>query len=183
MFIVVADVVSGQDPKMVEKEVDTVLQTFIQKGPNKKLLEVEKTKTLIYKDCEGAERTMKILIDALSARTGGGITYMKYLPHALFVVEAKHESIAVSEAKCLGIPTFGLVDTNTNPNYLDFPIPSNDDSIKSIKIILDYLSDSIFEVIGSKVTSDIPNQVSESPKVEDDTQSKSSKDDSNVTKK
>ena len=108
---------------------------------------------------------------------------MKYLPDALFVVDAKHESIAVSEAKCLGIPTFGLVDTNTNPNYLDFPIPSNDDSIKSIKIILDYLSDSIFEVIGSKVTSDIPNQVSESPKEEAHTQSESSKDDSNVTKK
>ena len=108
---------------------------------------------------------------------------IEYLPDALFVVDAKHESIAVSEAKCLGIPTFGLVDTNTNPNYLDFPIPSNDDSIKSIKIILDYLSDSIFEVIGSKVTSDIPSQVSESPKVENDTQSESSDDDSNVTKK
>ena len=46
LFIIVVDVVAGQDPKMVEKEMDAVLQTFIQKGPNKKLLEAEKTKTL-----------------------------------------------------------------------------------------------------------------------------------------
>ena len=116
----------------------------------------------------------------------GGIIFQFvfiYLPDALFVVDAKHESIAVSEAKCLGIPTFGLVDTNTNPNLLDFPIPSNDDSIKSIKIILDYLSDSIFEIIGNKIKSDIPNEVSVSHKEQTDSKSKSSNDDSNITKK
>ena len=79
---------------------------------------------------------------------------MKYLPDAIFVVDAKHESIAISEAKCLGIPTFGLVDTNTNPFFLDYPIPSNDDSIKSIKLILEYISDSIFEIIGKNIKED-----------------------------
>ena len=79
---------------------------------------------------------------------------MKYLPDAIFVVDAKHESIAISEAKCLGIPTFGLVDTNTDPFLLDYPIPSNDDSIKSIKLILEYISDSIFEIIGKNIKED-----------------------------
>ena len=149
----------------------------------KRLKMLEKESSPIYKDITKKERAMLSREKLKLSDLHRGIKDMKYLPDALFVVDAKHESIAVSEAKCLGIPTFGLVDTNTNPNYLDFPIPSNDDSIKSIKIILDYLSDSIFEVTGSKVTSDIPSQVSESPKVETHTQSESSKDESNVTEK
>ena len=123
----------------------------------KRLKMLEKESSPIYKDITKKERAMLSREKLKLSDLHRGIKDMKYLPDALFVVDAKHESIAVSEAKCLGIPTFGLVDTNTNPNYLDFPITSNDDSIKSIKIILDYLSDSIFEVIGSKVTSDIPN--------------------------
>ena len=149
----------------------------------KRLKMLEKESSPIYKDITKKERAMLSREKLKLSDLHRGIKDMKYLPDALFVVDAKHESIAVSEAKCLGIPTFGLVDTNTNPNYLDFPIPSNDDSIKSIKIILDYLSNSIFEVIGNKIKSDIPNEVSESPKVEVGTQSESSKDDSNVTKK
>jgi len=148
----------------------------------KRLKMLEKESSPIYKDITKKERAMLSREKLKLSDLHRGIKDMKYLPDALFVVDAKHESIAVSEAKCLGIPTFGLVDTNTNPNYLDFPIPSNDDSIKSIKIILDYLSNSIFEVIGNKIKSDIPNEVSESPKVEVGTQSESSKDDSNITK-
>jgi len=77
-----------------------------------------------------------------------GIKDMKHLPSALFVVDANHEKIAVAEAKCLGIPTFGIVDTNTNPNLLDFPIPANDDSIKTIKLIMSHISKSILESVG-----------------------------------
>ena len=65
---------------------------------------------------------------------------------AVFVVDAKHEKIAISESKCLGIPTFGIVDTNTDPNVVDFPIPANDDSIKTIKLILDYIADSLYNL-------------------------------------
>ena len=149
----------------------------------KRLKMLEKESSPIYKDITKKERAMLSREKLKLSDLHRGIKDMKYLPDALFVVDAKHESIAVSEAKCLGIPTFGLVDTNTNPNYLDFPIPSNDDSIKSIKIILDYLSDSIFEIIGNKIKSDIPNEVSESLKEQTDSKSKSSNDDSNVTKK
>ena len=78
-----------------------------------------------------------------------GIKDMRHLPSAIFVVDANHEKIAVSEAKCLGIPTLGLVDTNTDPFILDYPIPANDDSIKTIKIILNYISESINESLGN----------------------------------
>jgi small subunit ribosomal protein S2 len=72
------------------------------------------------------------------------------LPSAIFVVDAKHEKIAISEAKCLGIPTFGIVDTNTDPNVVDFAIPANDDSIKTIQLILNYISSSLYEILGHK---------------------------------
>ena len=102
---------------------------------------------------------------------------MKHLPSALFVVDANHEKIAVAEAKCLGIPTFGLVDTNTNPNSLDFPIPANDDSIKTIKLIMLHISESILESVGGS-QKDSPDETSEvienkgSDKLVSDTNSK-----------
>ena len=68
---------------------------------------------------------------------------MKHLPDALFVVDIKNEKIAVDEAKILGIPVFGIVDSNTNPKLIDYPIPDNDDSIKTVKLILNYLVESI----------------------------------------
>jgi len=87
-----------------------------------------------------------------------GIKDMKHLPSALFVVDANHEKIAVAEAKCLGIPTFGLVDTNTNPFCLDYPIPANDDSIKTIKLIMSYISDSILDVVGGAKNKEITEE-------------------------
>ena len=72
-----------------------------------------------------------------------GIKDMRYIPSAVFVVDVRLEKIAVDEAKVLGIPVFGIVDTNTNPNLIDYPIPANDDSIKTVKLILNYFVDSI----------------------------------------
>ena len=60
-----------------------------------------------------------------------------------FVVDIKNEKIAVDEAKILGIPVFWIVDSNTNPKLIDYPIPANDDSIKTVKLILNYLVESI----------------------------------------
>ena len=76
-----------------------------------------------------------------------GIKDMRHLPSALFVVDAKHEKISIAEAKCLGIPTFGIVDSNTDPDILDFPIPANDDSIKTIRLIISYISSSLIETM------------------------------------
>jgi small subunit ribosomal protein S2 len=65
----------------------------------------------------------------------GGIADLNRLPAALFIVDVKKEHIAVSEAIKLSIPTFGMVDTNSNPDNIDFPIPANDDASKSIDLI------------------------------------------------
>jgi len=68
-------------------------------------------------------------------RVLGGITDLTRLPAALFVIDVKREHIAVAEAKRLGIPVFAMCDTNSNPDLVDFPIPSNDDAYKSIALI------------------------------------------------
>ena len=127
----------------------------------RRLKMLEKESSLIYKNITKKERAMLSREKLKLSDLHRGIKDMKYLPDAIFVVDTKHESIAISEAKCLGIPTFGLVDTNTDPFLLDYPIPSNDDSIKSIKLILEYISDSIFEIIGNKIKEDIESEKSE----------------------
>jgi small subunit ribosomal protein S2 len=66
----------------------------------------------------------------------GGIADLTRLPAALFIVDIKREHIAIAEAKNLGIPVFALVDTNSNPNEADFPIPANDDAFKSISLLV-----------------------------------------------
>ena len=69
----------------------------------------------------------------------GSISDMSRLPAALFIVDISKEHIAVAEARRLNIPTFAIVDTNSNPNLVDYPIPANDDSSSSITFILNYL--------------------------------------------
>jgi small subunit ribosomal protein S2 len=73
----------------------------------------------------------------------GSISDMTRLPGALMIVDIKRESIAVLEAKKLGIPIFAIVDTNSDPDLVDFPIPGNDDASKSISLILDQLNTAV----------------------------------------
>ncbi len=75
----------------------------------------------------------------------GSIADLTRLPAAMFVVDVQKEKIAVAEAKRLNIPVFAIVDTNSNPNKIDYPIPANDDASKSISIILNALTDAIKE--------------------------------------
>ena len=75
----------------------------------------------------------------------GGIEDMAKLPGALFIVDLRREHIAVSEARRLGIPTFAIVDTNSDPSWVDFPIPANDDASKSIYVIAREIADAINE--------------------------------------
>ncbi len=74
-----------------------------------------------------------------------GIKEMDELPDALFVVDSRRESIAVQEARKLGIPVFGLVDTNSDPSQVDYPIPANDDAIRAIALFLDIMVGAINE--------------------------------------
>ena len=78
-------------------------------------------------------------------RALGGISSLNRIPAALFVVDIKHEEIAVNEAKKLNIPVYGMVDTNSDPSLIDFEIPSNDDSFTSVSLIMDYISGAIGE--------------------------------------
>src|SRR5437762_12183005 len=75
----------------------------------------------------------------------GGIAQLGRIPAALFIVDIGHEHIALAEAKRLGITTFGVVDTNCDPNKVDSPVPANDDATKSIAIISNYLTAAIAE--------------------------------------
>jgi len=83
----------------------------------------------------------------------GGIAQLGRLPAALFLVDIGHEHIALAEAKRLGITTFGMVDTNCDPNKVDFAIPANDDATKSIAIITNYLTAAIAEGLAERQAS------------------------------
>jgi len=74
-----------------------------------------------------------------------GVVEMTRLPGAIFVVDVKKETIAVKEAKRLGIPVFAIVDTNCDPEEIDYVIPANDDAIKSIQVIMKAVGDAILE--------------------------------------
>ena len=80
----------------------------------------------------------------------GGIANMSRIPAALFLVDIGHEHIALAEAKRLGITTFGLVDTNCDPNKVDYFIPGNDDATKSIAIITQYITAAIAEGLAER---------------------------------
>jgi small subunit ribosomal protein S2 len=80
----------------------------------------------------------------------GGIAQLGRVPAALFIIDIGHEHIAMSEAKRLGITTFGMVDTNCDPNKVDFPVPANDDATKSIAIITNYITAAIAEGLAER---------------------------------
>ena len=80
----------------------------------------------------------------------GGIAQLGRVPAALFIVDIGHEHIALAEAKRLNITTFGVVDTNCDPNRVDFAIPANDDATKSIAIITNYITAAIAEGLAER---------------------------------
>ena len=75
----------------------------------------------------------------------GGIKDMKGMPGAIFVVDPKKEKIAVKEARILGIPIVGIVDTNCDPDDVDYIIPANDDAIRAVKLIAGCMADAVIE--------------------------------------
>jgi ribosomal protein S2, bacterial type len=75
----------------------------------------------------------------------GGIKHMKQLPDALFVIDPRKERIAVAEARKLGIPIVGIVDTNCDPDEIDYVIPGNDDAIRAVKLLTSKMADAVIE--------------------------------------
>lgn len=84
-------------------------------------------------------------------RNFGGVAELNRLPAAVFIVDIHHEHLALAEARKLGVKTFGMVDTNSDPTLVDFPVPSNDDASKAISYITNYLVDAIQEGINERI--------------------------------
>lgn len=117
----------------------------------KKLSTIEKMmKDEAFQNMAKRERLMVAREKEKLQRILGGITDLNRLPAALFVIDVKREHIAVAEAKKLNIPVFAMVDTNSDPNEADYPIPANDDSFKSIDLIVKYLSQVIEEGLSER---------------------------------
>jgi small subunit ribosomal protein S2 len=89
-------------------------------------------------------------------RSIGGIKNIAGLPDALFVIDVDHERIAIQEANKLGIPVIGIVDTNSNPDGVDYVIPGNDDAIRAIKLYVAAIADACLD--GSKSVAAVPNK-------------------------
>ena len=80
-----------------------------------------------------------------------GIREMKKLPQAMVIVDPRKEDIAIKEARILGIPVFGIVDTNCDPDTVDYVIPANDDAVRSVKLLIGVLTNAIAEANGNEV--------------------------------
>ena len=108
---------------------------------------------LLNKEMEKLERNL------------GGIKDMEEIPGVIFLVDPKKEHIAVLEAKKLGIPVIGLVDTNCNPEEVDYAIPGNDDAIRAVKLITDVMANAIIEGKQGESfeTEEVVEEVSEEP--------------------
>ncbi len=126
-------------PYVIERWPGGMLTNFptIRKAV-KKMTAIDKmTKDGTFDNLSKREKLQITRQRAKLEKTLGSIADLNRLPSALFVVDVLKERIAVAEANRLGIPVFGIVDTNSDPNNVDFVIPANDDASKSIELILD----------------------------------------------
>jgi small subunit ribosomal protein S2 len=103
-----------------------------------------------YANINKKERLMVEREKIKLSRLLGGIADLNRLPAALFLVDIKREHIAVAEAQKLNIPTIGMVDTNSDPNLVDYAIPANDDAAKSISLIARVITDAIVEGLAER---------------------------------
>ena len=132
-------------PYVTERWLGGMLTNFatIRKSL-KKMTTIDKLlKEDAYSNLAKREKLMLSRERAKLERVLGGIADLNRLPAALFVVDIKREHIAIAEAQKLNIPVFAMVDTNSNPNEVDYPIPANDDSFKSISLITNHLSNAM----------------------------------------
>ena len=137
-------------PYVTERWLGGMLTNFatIRKSL-KKLSQIEKLMKdeAAYANLTKKEKLMLTREKTKLQKQLGGISDLNRLPAALFVIDVKREHIAVAEAQKLNIPVFAMVDTNSDPSDIDFPIPANDDAFKSISIITGHLGKAIEEAL------------------------------------
>lgn len=137
-------------PYVTERWLGGMLTNFatIRKSL-KKLAQIDKLvkDDSSYNNLTKKEKLMLSREKAKLQKQLGGIADLNRLPAALFIVDVKCEHIAVGEAQKLNIPVFAMVDTNSDPTVVDFPIPSNDDAFKSISMIVGHVGKAIEEAI------------------------------------
>ncbi len=137
---------------VVERWLGGTLTNFSTiKKSIRRLITLEKESGELYASLTKKEINMMERERIKLADLHRGIKDMKHLPSALFIIDGNHEHTAIREAKRLGIPTFGIIDSNTNPNVVDFAIPANDDSIRTIRLITETISNVIIEARGGTI--------------------------------
>lgn len=119
--------------RTIQKSVKTLLDIEEMENNGQLAVYTKKEQALLLKKKEKLDNFL------------GGIKDMKKLPDALFVVDPLQEHNAVAEARKLNIPVFALIDTNADPTLIDYPIPANDDAVRSIKLMVSYAADAICE--------------------------------------
>lgn len=145
--IVANAAIESNMPYVTERWLGGMLTNFstVRKSI-KKMASIDKMmKDDSYKNLAKRERLMKMREREKLNKVLGGIADQSRLPAALFIVDIKREHIAIREAKRLNIPVFAMVDTNSDPNQVDFAIPANDDAYKSISLIMSQITKSIKE--------------------------------------
>lgn len=136
---------------VVERWLGGTLTNFSTiKKSIKRLHLLEKEGSLIYENQTKKEVQMLNRERIKLSDQHRGIKDMRRLPDAVIIVDTKLESTAVAESRRLGIPIIAIVDSNTDPTLVDYPIPANDDSIRTIQLIMTALSDTIIESSAKK---------------------------------
>ena len=155
-------------PYVIERWPGGMLTNFptIRKAI-KKMATIDKmTKDGTFDNLSKREKLQITRQRAKLEKTLGSIADLTRLPSALFVVDVMKEHIAVREANRLGIPVFGMVDTNSNPNNIDYVIPANDDATKSVDVILSAICEAMNEGLQERKAEKIDAEADETPKRE-----------------
>jgi small subunit ribosomal protein S2 len=148
-------------PYVVTRWVGGLLTNFEQMRRSvKKLQDMKKgMEDGTYDDRTKRERLLMDRDIAKLERIFGGVTSLTKMPDYLFIVDTKEEATAVFEAKKLGIPVIGIVDTNADPTIIDYPIPANDDAVKSLGLLIGAGEKAILEGQGKEVKAEEKKEI------------------------
>jgi len=130
----------------------------------KRLKSLEKEGSSLYENLTKKETQMLNRERVKLSDQHRGIKDMRKPPDAVVIVDGQYEDTAIKEATSMGIPVVAIIDSNTDPNKVSYPIPANDDSIRTIQLLLGSISDAILEIKGSK--KDDKNMSDTNPKLE-----------------